>query len=173
MRATGFELIRQDVRILEIARHLLKPGRRPYLFYFPGEQEPSIKIYPESNSFYDFGRCVGGDCIRLWSHIQQINSWKAAQEIASIWELNLEQDRKITAAEVRRHQQAQLRSKQEKERAWKRWRREVDLLKIREKFYSDLLNSPHIKPFSEPWCWAINDLRTIRYRLDVLCGIEQ
>lgn len=172
MRCVNFNSIRQQVPIINIAQYLLKPGRRPYLFYFPGEQEPSIKVYFNTQSFYDFGRCVGGDCIRLWSHICRVDAWTAAQEIATIWRLDLGPD-EITAAEVRRHQQAQLRSKQEKERAWKRWRREADLLKIREKFYTDLLNSPHIKPFSDPWCWAINDLQVIRHRLDFLCGIEQ
>lgn len=168
-----FNLIRQQVPIVDVAWYLLKPGRRPNIFSYPGERTASIKVYPETKSFFDFGRGIGGDAVKLWTHVRGCDSWTAAQVIASIWGLELEQDSKITAAEARRHQQAKLRSKQEKERAWKRWRREVDLLKIREKFYTDLLNSPHIKPFSDPWCWAINDLQVIRHRLDFLCGIEQ
>ena len=167
-----FEEIRQDVPILEVARYLLKPGQKPNIFYYPSEKTASIKIYSETKSFFDFGRCVGGDCIQLWRHICQVNSWTAAQSMAAVWGLELKESDKTTAAEVRRHQQAKMEARQARKQGWKRWRNEVDLLQMREKFYADLLQSPHVKPLSEPWCWAINDLQKIRYRLDVLCGVE-
>lgn len=168
-----FEIIRQQVPVLEIARYLLEPGRKPYLFYWPGEQEPSIKVYLESNSFFDFGRGIGGDAVKLWTHVSGCDAWTAAQAIASIWEIELEQAGKITAEEIKCRQRANLRSKRGKERAWRRWRREVDYLKSREQFYNDVLASPHLRPLSDPWCICIDGLQKVRYRLDCLCEIER
>lgn len=167
-----FEEIRRNVPILEIARHLLKPGQKPNIFYYPGEKTASIKVYPETGSFFDFGRCVGGDCIRLWSHICHVNSWMAAQSIAAVWGLNLEQAGKITAGEIKQYQQAKLEERQARKQVWRRWRNEVDYLKARERFYMNLLVLPHVKPLSDPWCCAVNDLQIVRYKLDGLCGIE-
>lgn len=173
MGNVNFNLIRRRVPILDVARYLLKPGQKPNIFYYPGEKTASIKVYPETGSFFDFGRYVGGDCIRLWNHVCQVDAWTAAQSIAAVWGLNLEQAGKITAGEIKQYQQAKMEARQVRKQVWRRWRNEVDLLQMREKFYADLLQSPHVKPFSEPWCWAINDLQIVRYKLDVLCGIQK
>ncbi len=167
-----FERIREQVPILEIAQHLLKPGKNPNLFFYPNEKEPSIKIYPETNSFFDFGRHSGGDCIRLWSHICQVSDMEAAKAIASICGIDLGTSDKITAAEIKHRQKAKLDTDRAQNQTWRRWRQEVDSLKAREQFYENLLDSPHVSPFSWPWVWCKNDLQKVRYRLDILCGIE-
>lgn len=167
-----FELVREQVPILEIAQHLLKSGKKLDIFFYPNEKEPSIKIYPESDSFFDFGRCVGGDCIRLWSHICQVSDMEAAKAISAEFGLGLNASDKITVGEVKRRQRAKLDAEQARKQAWKRWRNKVDYLKSREKLYTDLLASPHVMPMSELWVWCKNDLQIIRYRLDVLCGID-
>lgn len=74
MKVMKFEEIRKKIPIVEVARHLLKPGQKPNIFYYPGEKTASIKVYPETGSFFDFGRCVGGDCIRLWSLVFQVDA---------------------------------------------------------------------------------------------------
>lgn len=51
------------------------------MYIYPGEKTGSIKLYPESKSFYDFGRCMGGDCVRLWSHVRGCDSWQALRRI--------------------------------------------------------------------------------------------
>lgn len=168
-----FELIREEIPILDVANYLLKPGRRPHLFYYPDEQTPSIKIYPGTNSFFDFGRGIGGDCIRLWSHTQMVDSWTAAKAISSIWGLTFGTDSKVTVDDIKHWQQARFEAEEAKKQAWKRWRTEVDFLKSREKIYENLLESPHVKAFSEPWTWCINDLQKIRYRLDCLCDLDE
>lgn len=68
-----FELIRQQVNIEAVAGMLMRRQGRAYIY--PGERNGSVYIYPKTNTFYDFGRAVGGDVIRLWSHIKGCNSW--------------------------------------------------------------------------------------------------
>lgn len=73
-----FELIRQQVNIEAVAGMLMRRQGRAYIY--PGERTGSVYIYPKTNTFYDFGRAVGGDVIRLWSHIKGCNSWTALKE---------------------------------------------------------------------------------------------
>ena len=54
-----FEQIRQQIRIETIASYLLQKQGKMYIY--PGERTGSIKLYPGSNTFYDFGRGCGGD----------------------------------------------------------------------------------------------------------------
>lgn len=70
-----FELIRQQINIEAVANHLMKKQGKNYIF--PSEKSASVRIYPETQSFYDFGRCTGGDVIRLWSHVRDVDSWTA------------------------------------------------------------------------------------------------
>lgn len=65
-----FELIRQQINIEAVANHLMKKQGKNYIF--PSEKSASVRIYPETQSFYDFGRCTGGDVIRLPGVPEQI-----------------------------------------------------------------------------------------------------
>ena len=58
------------------------------MYIYPGEKTGRIKLYPESKCFYDFGRCMGGDCVRLWSHVRGCDSWQALKEIREAFGLN-------------------------------------------------------------------------------------
>ena len=77
----NFEIIKAQVDIKNLAVYLLGGPERG-MFKYPGEKTASIKIYSQTNSFFDFGRGVGGDCIKLWSHIRHCDSWTALQEVA-------------------------------------------------------------------------------------------
>ena len=48
-----FELIRQQINIEAVANHLMKKQGKNYIF--PSEKSASVRIYPETQSFYDFG----------------------------------------------------------------------------------------------------------------------
>lgn len=67
-----FELIRQQINIEAVANHLMKKQGKNYIF--PSEKSASVRIYPETQSFYDFGRCTGGDVIRLSAKAEEINA---------------------------------------------------------------------------------------------------
>lgn len=100
-----FEDIKGQVRIEDVARHLLGEPVRG-MFYYPGERTPSIKIYKSSNSFYDFGRSTGGDCIRLWSYIHHVNNWAALQEIKSLYGIGNEPDRENIKERIQQQEKA-------------------------------------------------------------------
>ena len=170
----NFQIIKEQVCIENVAQYLLgQPVRGMYRF--PDERTPSIKIYPETNSFFDFGRNTGGDCIRLWSHVKGCDNWSAMNEIAVLYgvptDLN-ETDRKNIVAKIKRQEKAQKERKQDEKHRQKQWVIQVDRLKAQEELCNNLLESTHIQPFSDVWCWLINLKQIVSYRLDCLCGIE-
>lgn len=59
---------RQQISIETIAGYLLQ--KQGSMYIFPGERTGSIKLYSSSNTFYDFGRGVGGDVIKRKLHRQ-------------------------------------------------------------------------------------------------------
>lgn len=65
----NFEVIRENVRIEQVASSLLGKSTNKGLYKYPNERTASIKIYTNTNSFYDFGRGKGGDVVSFVSHI--------------------------------------------------------------------------------------------------------
>lgn len=170
----NFENIRSQVDIENIAIHLMGRPERG-MFKYPDEKTASLKIYPKTQSFYDFGRGIGGDSIRLWSHIKGCDNWSAMNEIAALYgvptDLN-ETDRKNIVAKIKRQEKAQKERKQDEKHRQKQWVMQVDRLKAQEELCNNLLESTHIQPFSDVWCWVINLKQIVSYRLNCLCGIE-
>ena len=104
-----FDLIRQQISIEAAASYLLKKQGRMYIY--PGEKPASIRIYAETQSFYYFGRCTGGDVIRLWSHVRDVDSWTALCQIREIFGLNAP-DRKNSRDLIRQQEQARQKQQQ-------------------------------------------------------------
>lgn len=169
-----FKVFRQQVHIQDVATRLLgKPIRGMYKH--PGERTASLKIYPETQSFYDFGRGIGGDSVRLWSHVKGCDNWTALQELSAVFGLSTtlnEADKEKLAKKIKAQERAQRARKQAEKRKRKQWIMQVDRLKAQEEVCNNLLESPHVKPFSDAWCWIANLKQTVSYRLDCLCGIE-
>ena len=140
-------------------------------YIYPGERTASIKIYPESNSFYDFGRTTGGDVIRLWSHIKDCDSWTALNEIRETFGLSVP-DRKNSRELIAQQQQARKRQLEAEEEAKRQWVRQVDELKAEVELLSGILSSGHCKPLSWLWCTCKNRLTSVSGRLDLMCGIN-
>lgn len=139
-----FELIRQQVNIEAVAGMLMRRQGRAYIY--PGERTGSVYIYPKTNTFYDFGRAVGGDVIRLWSHIKGCNSWTALKEITETFGLNLP-DRKDPALIKQQEQARQVRLKAEQAEK-RRWRLpEITTYKGEVTRMSDLPLAPEIGDF--------------------------
>lgn len=163
-----FEQIRQQISIETVADHLLQKRGRMYIF--PGERTGSIKLYPENNSFYDFGRGVGGDSIKLWSYIQNCDNWTALQEIKKTFGLDMpanQYDRNL----IKQQELARQQQKAAEKAAKRAWVRQVDQLKAQCKLYQAILDSPHCEPLSWQWCVAKNALTATSGRADMLCGI--
>lgn len=140
------------------------------MYVFPGERTGSIKLYPDSNTFYDFGRGIGGDVVRLWSHIKECDSWTALQEIRKMFGLNM--PNRANSRDLIRQQELLRQQQKAAEKAAKRaWVRQVDELKQQCSFYQAILNSEHCEPLSWAWCVAKNNLTTAAGKLDLLCGV--
>lgn len=169
----NFENIRSQVDVENIAIHLMgRPERGMYRF--PGERTPSIKIYKETGSFFDFGRAKGGDVIALWAHVRNCNNWEAMNEIAALYGISTalnETDKENIDAKIKRQEKAQKEREQAEKRKRKQWIAQVDRLHEELELYDNLLNSQHIPPLSWVWTWCMNGKQLAEYELDYLCGI--
>lgn len=146
---------------------LQKDGK---LYKYPSERTASIKIYPESNSFFDFGRSIGGDSVKLWSHVRGCDSWTALKEIRSTFGLSAP-NRAYSRDLIRKQEEARKAAEEAKKQEKKRWRIEVDRLKAESSFYQAILEGEHCKPLSWLWCTCKNRLTTVEGKLDLLCKI--
>ena len=141
-------------------------------YIFPGEKTGSVHIYPATQSFYDFGRSVGGDPIKLWSHIKGCDSWNALKEIRSTFGL-IAPDRAHSRAMIEQQEQARQRQLEAEKQAKRRWVREADRLKAEASSYRAILESEHCKPLSWVWCTCQDRLTATEGKLDLLCNIEK
>ena len=177
MRSDFLE-VRNKVRIEDVASLLLgKPS--PGGFYrFPGERSPSIRVYPETNSYYDFGRGSGGDCMALFAHIKGVSQWQALQEIKRLYGLENEPD-KATSTRQTRSDIAKIALRQRREKAARQQafqealNAEVASLRIRLTLYTEALKRRENEPFSNVWCLLVKARQTVEYKLDVLCASNQ
>ena len=163
-----FNLIRQQINIETVADYLMQKQGRMYIY--PGEKTASIRIYPETRSFYDFGRCTGGVVIRLWSHVRDVDSWTALCRIKEIFGLNTP-DRKNSRDLIRQQEQAHKKQIETEKDAKRRWRLQVEALQGECELYQGILDSGHCEPLSWLWCICQNRLTTAEGQLDLMCGI--
>ncbi len=163
-----FENVKSQVDIQDLATMLLgQPIRQMYRY--PGEKTPSIKIYARTQSFFDFGRSVGGDCVRLWSHVHQCDSWTALKAIRNLYGLSDEPDRENIKQRIRQQERDRRIAKQAEEERKEHWRSEVDFWKKISEACENIIRQS--KPFSDSWCWAVNERQLAECRLDILCGV--
>lgn len=168
-----FEQIREKVEILDVAHCLMKQGKKPILFYYPDERTASIKIYSNTQSFYDFGRGTGGDCIRLYSHIKKCDSWTAVQELRKLYNIKKEPDKEGIKEKIHQRK-AELKRQQQREQEFKAaWRKEVEFLKQWEEVCKQALEEKRFSPFSESETSLVSELQKVSYKLDILCAADQ
>lgn len=169
-----FKILREQVHIQDVATRLLGEPIRG-MYRFPGERTASLKIYPETQSFYDFGRNTGGDVIALWAHVRNCNNWETMNEIAALYgistDLNTEDRRNITER-IKAQETAQREREQGEKRRQKRWVKEVECLQEWRKLCQNLLDSGHLPPFCDVRSWCYSEIQTADYRLDILCEIK-
>ena len=114
-----FKAVAQQVSVESVASYLLE--KQGHLYRFPGERTASIRIYPATQSFYDFGRGYGGDVIRLWSHVRGVDSWTALKQIRECFGLNTP-DKAHSRAMIEQQEEARQRQLEAKKQEKKRWR---------------------------------------------------
>lgn len=163
-----FEYVRSQVRIEDVATYLLgQPIRRMYRY--PKERTPSIKLYLSSQTFYDFGRTVGGDCIRLWAHIRHVDNWTALQSIKDLYGLENVQGNKNTREHILEQERAQKAAREAEIERKAAWRNEVDFWKAIFETCEDIIKRSEV--FSDGWIYCVNQRQLASYRLDILCGL--
>lgn len=170
----SFRNIRSKVNIENIAIYLMGKSDRG-MYKYPGEKTASLKIYPKTQSFYDYGRNRGGDSIALWAHVRNCDNWTALNEMASLYRISTDLNetyRENTVERIKAQETAQKERRIEEGRKHKRWVAQVDKLHEEWKLYDNLLNSPHIPPLSWVWTWCMNGKQMAEYELDCLCGIS-
>ena len=169
----NFEIIKAQVCIESVAKYLL--GQPVHgLYRFPGERTPSIKIYKETGSFFDFGRAKGGDAVALWAHVCNCDNWTALRELSAVFGISTalnETDKENIVAKIKRQEKAQKEREQAEKRKRKQWVMQVDRLHEELELYDNLLNSPHIPPLSWVWTWCMNGKQLVEHKLNHLCGV--
>lgn len=164
-----FEEVKEVVHIEGVVNHLLgEPVKGMYCY--PGEKTPSIRIYSETQSFYDFGRGIGGDAIRLWSHVRQVDNWTALNEIKTLYGISDSPDKENIRQRIRQQELANKAARKAQKRHAEAWRRQVETCKRRINAL-DIIQQ-RSEPFSDAWCIAVNQKQMEEYRLNELCGIE-
>lgn len=170
----SFEIIKAQVCIESVAQYLL--GQPVHgLYRFPSEKTPSIKIYPETQSFYDFGRNTGGDAVALWAHVRNCNNWEAMNEIAALYRISValnETDKESIAERIKAQEKEQEKRRQAEKRRRKQWVKEVERFQEWRKLCQDLLDSGHLPPFCDVRSWCYSEIQIADHKLDVLCGVE-
>lgn len=164
-----FETVKSIVRIEDLATHLLGDSVRG-MYRYPGEKTPSIKIYAGTQSFYDFGRATGGDCIKLWGHVRQCDSWTALKAIRNLYGLSDEPDRENIKERIRQQERAREAAKRAEEERREHWRNEVSFWKKISATCENIIQQS--EPLSDAWCFAVNERQVAEYKLDSLCGLN-
>lgn len=165
-----FELVKQKIRIEDIANYLLGEDVRG-MYKFPQERTASIKIYSKTQSFFDYGRGTGGDAICLWAYIRQVDAWTALNEIKTLYGFTDKPNKVNIRQKIRQQEQDRQAAKRAEEKRKEQWRNKVNSLKAELTIYENLLASEHIPPLSWVWCECKNQKQIVEYRLDWLCGI--
>ena len=179
MRSDFLE-VRNKVRIEDTARALLGEPSSGGFYRFPGERTDSIKIYRTTNSFYDYGRCVGGDAISLCASVRGCSQWQALQEIKRLYGLENEPDKATSTRQTRSDiakialQQRQQREEAAREQAFQdALNAEIDSLKRRLAVYEAALRRRENQPFSDVWILLVEARQAVEYKLDILCASDQ
>ncbi len=166
-----FEIVKAQTDIKNVACYLMGEPTRGEMFRFPGERTPSIKIYEDTQTFFDYGRCAGGDVVGLYSHVKDIDNWQALKEICSLYNIDTTDSHENIREQIERQEMVQKARKDAEKQRKRRWVKEVDDLKNRLERDATLLEG-HAKPFTDVWVWALEDKLLTERRLDDLCGVE-
>lgn len=166
-----FEQVKNLIDIESVAVYLMGESTRGEMFRYPNEKTASIKIYPESQSFYDFGRGIGGDCVRLYSHVKNISNWDALRELCALYGINMTNGGGDIQKEIKQQEMAQKAQRDAEKQRKRRWVKEVDKLKAEVEKYDALMTSEHVPKTSDVFKWCLEYKQLAEYRLDAMCGI--
>ncbi|MCO6473155.1 MAG: toprim domain-containing protein [Melioribacteraceae bacterium] len=81
--------IKNNVSILQVLSYLgLKPNGSNFInSIYKDEKTPSLKIYPETNTFFCFATDQGGDVIKFYSDYNRIDTKQTIKELSEIFSI--------------------------------------------------------------------------------------
>lgn len=170
-----FNEIKERLTVRQVAEHFgFTPNKAGFILSpFGNEKTPSCKIYPETNSFFDFSAGVGGDVIRLASAILRCSNWEAAKYLCEAFSLSTFLSGSTECGgEMSRGKQEKRRQEERKREFREALAREVERLKRWAAIYRTALGNELFEPFSEEWAFCINELQKADYKLDILCASD-
>ena len=76
--------IKRIIKIVDLATELgLQPTKQGFIYsIYKDESNPSLKLYPETNSYYCFSTAQGGDVIKFYADLKGISIKEAVKELA-------------------------------------------------------------------------------------------
>lgn len=169
---SDFEALKNRVSIFQVTTDFyMKPDNKGFV-KSPSTKDRtlSLKIYPSTNSFYDFAAGTGGDVVRFVSYVKGVDNWQAVQMIRDRYGLgprSQDDDRR-----------RQIRLQAEKERLIKERNQEfhdslfglISDLKSQTEKYTVMLQNPQIRPLDSLWCYLMREIQAAEYKLDILCA---
>ncbi|HRN70925.1 MAG TPA: AAA family ATPase [Candidatus Woesebacteria bacterium] len=84
MEKTMIEQIKNRVNIFDIAREAgYIPDKNNFIkSIYKEESKPSLKLYPQTNSFYCFSSGNGGDVLRFYQHLKNVDFKTALKQLS-------------------------------------------------------------------------------------------
>lgn len=159
--------IKETVSIVEASeRYGVEPNKRGYaLCPFHEEGMESLKLYPETNTFYCFGCGAGGDVITFVERLFQLKYGQALVRLSNDFGVSLEDGRLDSrrAAVISRERAAR---KIAKENARKDYMRQIGLFSALWEIRSSCAPKEPDEPLDPAFVQALHELDYLDYWLE-------
>ena len=164
----------RNINIRQICIDLyMQPNQYNFVKSPQGEKTPSLRLYPKTDSFYDFAAGTGGDGIRLLSYVRHISDHEAAELLCDYYRLDIRQQDDDTSRRIRQERERKALIKERRNREFHdALFCLISDLKNRTEKYTEMLQNPQIKPFDSLWCFLIQEIEAAEYKLDILCAAD-
>lgn len=180
---SDFALAKEElsqIGIKRVAADFYQEPRRKGSCYFvkspaTHDKTASLAIYPNSNRFCDFANGnLSGDCIAFVAYVKGCNQWQALKELQVFYGLTdfREADRQEARRRILLQQQEERRREERRQAFYLALWAQIDDLKRWAVIYSTAIEKELFEPFSDEWCYCLNEKQKVEYRLDILCAAD-
>lgn len=171
------EIIKQNVSIQTVAAFYgLKANSKGYISCpFHKEDTPSLKLYPDSNTFYCFGCGTGGDVISLVQKIFHLNFAGALIRLDNDFHLGLTNEKPSPFSQRRALERQRAEMKQNRLESIHRICYRQAVLAFRDRWgkYLYLRPKSQNEPLNPDFVDAIHNMHYIEYWLDTYKDFEK
>ena len=180
---SDFKLAIPDLNRIGIVRvstdFYTEPKRKGTVFFVRSpagiDRTASLALFPNSNRFTDFSNAnYSGDIIGFVAYVKGCNQWQALKELQAYYGLtdSREQDRQEAQRRILLQQQEERRKEERRQAFYRALWTQIDDLKRWAVIYSTAIEKELFEPFSDEWCYCLNEKQKVEYRLDILCAAD-